>query len=374
MKKIYKNLPIALMLTVFFLSCDDFMDTHKQFIEGGEKIYAPKPDSISFLSGINRVSFQSWIYKSPNVKSVDVFWNGGLDSLIVPVTPSTGLDSVEVLLPLPVEKSYTFSVRHTDTYGHHSLAVTGFSTSYGDVYRSALRNRIVRDIAISGANANISWFTAEENLVRSEVRYTNASDDVVTVNVLPNQSSTVCPSPKANVPFEHRSLFLPEPTAIDTFYMEWEQVYPLAIFDKTTWSVISCSDEQVDDGGGKGSLIDGIIASNNYWHSQWRAPAAPLPHWAIIDMASPRKINRIETYRRPGVTQTRSVQYFVSDDPDPNATSWVKIMEGTFATTGDLLTLNAPGNNIQGRYLKIFLPDSNSGANTNVSEINVYGR
>jgi hypothetical protein len=90
-------------------------------------------------------------------------------------------------------------------------------------------------------------------------------------------------------------------------------------------------------------------------------------------MVSPQKINRIETYRRPGNTNTKSVQYFVSNDPDPDAASWVKIMEGTFAT-GDLLTLNAPKNEIRGRYLKIYLPDSNNGQNTNVSEINVYGQ
>jgi hypothetical protein len=146
----------------------------------------------------------------------------------------------------------------------------------------------------------------------------------------------------------------------------------IALLNRSDWSVISCSDEQVGEGGGKDALIDGIIAANNYWQSQWSAPAASLPHWAIIDMVSPQRISRIETYRRPGNTSTKSVQYFVSNDPDPDATSWVKIMEGTFAS-GDLLTLNAPENNIQGRYLKIFLPDSNNQPYTAISEINVYG-
>jgi hypothetical protein len=371
MKKIYKNLLIALMLMVFFVSCEDFMDVHKQFIEGGEKIYAPKPDSMSFLSGINRVRFQSWIYKSPNVKSVDIFWNSGQDSLIIPVTPSAGLDSVEVMLPLPVEKSYTFSVRHTDTYGHHSLAVAGFSTSYGDVYRSALRNRIVRGDIIISTSSSISWFIAEENLVRTEVRYTDVNNDEKIIKVLPDESSTVCPSPKAHTTFEYRSLFLPEPTAIDTFYLDWEEIYSLTLFDKTAWSVISCSDEEPTDGGGKGVIIDGIIAANNYWQSKWSAPVAPPPHWAIIDMVSPQKINRIETYRRLNNTDTKFVQYFVSNDPDPDATSWVKIMEGSYVS-GNMLTLNDPENNISGRYLKIFLPLPNT--NTSISEINVYGR
>ncbi|MDR3245627.1 MAG: Ig-like domain-containing protein [Prevotellaceae bacterium] len=144
----------------------------------------------------------------------------------------------------------------------------------------------------------------------------------------------------------------------------------ITLLNDNDWSVISCSDEQPDDGGGKGVLIDGNLT--NYWHSQWKAPAAQLPHWAIIDMVSPYSVNKIETYRRSGNTNTKSVRYFVGNDPDPNAPSWVKIMEGTFAS-GNLLTLNAPENNIHARYLKIFLPDSNNGQNTSVAEIYVYG-
>jgi hypothetical protein len=203
------------------------------------------------------------------------------------------------------------------------------------------------------------------------VRYTDVNNDLVIIDALPNQSSTVCPSPKAHTTFEYRSLFLPEPTAVDTFYLDWEEIYSLIRYDKTAWSVISCSDEEAV-GGGVGAIIDGIISGNNYWHSQW-SPVMPLPHWAIIDMVSPRTINRIETYRLANNTYTKSVQYFVSDDPDPNASSWVKIMEGSFVT-GDMLTLNAPENNIQGRYLKILLPDSNSEPYTIIAEINVYGR
>jgi hypothetical protein len=52
----------------------------------------------------------------------------------------------------------------------------------------------------------------------------------------------------------------------------------------------------------------------------------------------------------------------------------VQITEGTFAASGNLLTLNTPENIIQGRYLMIFLPGSNvSQGYTSVSEIYVYG-
>jgi len=146
----------------------------------------------------------------------------------------------------------------------------------------------------------------------------------------------------------------------------------LVQLNKTGWSVIDCSEEQENDGGGKGAIIDGILSSSNYWRSRWSAPIGDLPQWVVIDMVSPQKINKIETYRR--FEHTKTVQYLVGDNPAPNAASWVKIMEGMFDEVNNLLTISAPENNIQGRYLKIFMPDSYADTHTNISEIYVYGK
>jgi hypothetical protein len=150
-------------------------------------------------------------------------------------------------------------------------------------------------------------------------------------------------------------------------------VLVVVLLNKPGWSVISYSDEQ--SGYGPGAIIDGILNANNYWHSRWSSPQGELPHWAIIDMVSPQKINKIETYRRLGIVNTKTVQYFVSDEPDPDASSWVKIMEGMFDESSDLLTVDALENNIQRRYLKIFMPDSyGTSPHTAISEIYVYSK
>jgi hypothetical protein len=65
------------------------------------------------------------------------------------------------------------------------------------------------------------------------------------------------------------------------------------------------------------------------------------------------------------------VWYYAGNDPDPAAASWTQIAEGTFAS-GDLMTLQATVS-ASGRYLKIYLPDSNSGANISIAEIDVFG-
>lgn len=51
MKRIYDNLLLLLLCLSGLCSCDDVMDTHKAFIQGGEIIYAPMPDTIFLLPG-----------------------------------------------------------------------------------------------------------------------------------------------------------------------------------------------------------------------------------------------------------------------------------------------------------------------------------
>ncbi|MDR1224593.1 MAG: discoidin domain-containing protein [Tannerella sp.] len=370
MNRLLKFITVIMTAGIFF-SCDGMMDTHRKYLEGGETVYAPKVDSLVFHNGKGRAQLWFWLLESPNVRSVDIFWNAYADSLIVPVTPSAGLDSLMVYVPLTEERSYTVYVRTTDIFGNHSLAEMGSATSYGAIYESTLANRGVKSAATAGTVTEIQWYGIADDYVCSEVRYTGVNGEARTVRALPNEASTLCPDAKAGSAYEHRSLYVPT-NSIDTFYMEW---MPITVtlapvkFNKSSWSVIDWSDEQADDGGGAVTLINDNLG--DFWHSHWQAPAAPLPHWAIIDMGASKEIVKIDTYRRRGNTNTKSVRYYVSDDPDPDAASWTKIAEGTFSS-GDLLTLQV-SESVTGRYLKIYLPDSNNGQNTSVAEIDVFG-
>lgn len=138
--------------------------------------------------------------------------------------------------------------------------------------------------------------------------------------------------------------------------------------DKTNWTVLSCSDEKISDGGGKGTLIDNNFDS--YWHSEW-GPDAPLPHWAIIDMGGEKEIFTFSTYRRKGSSDSKTVSYYIGDSPEADSPSWIKIAEGVFST-GDLLTMPTTVS-AKGRYLKIYLPDSNRAPFTSIAEIEAIG-
>ena len=259
MKKIQSSLLIIMALSVL-VSCEDFMDVHEEYIGGGEIIYSPKTDSIAFVAGRERIMFRFWLYNSPNVKSVNLYWNNDLDSLIVPVTPTTGLDSTDVILPDMPEKSYTFNVRTVDKYGHVSLTMTDFGTSYGEFFQSSLAHRRIRDVSITDKGGEISWFSAAEDLVGNEIRYETNEGAKAVVWMPASENSILCPGAKTSSTFEYRSLFIPEEQAIDTFAVEWtvyETPFPAIYqYDKSGWTVVGYSDQEVSDGGGVTSLLD----------------------------------------------------------------------------------------------------------------------
>jgi len=375
MKKLYNGL-LFFITFLTLASCEDFMDIHKEFIEGGEVIYAPKPDSVSFIAGKGRILFRCWMYNSPNVKSIDIFWNDGKDSLIIPVKLNAGIDSLESVLTNMPEKSYTFDIKTTDNFGHSSLSTVDFGSSYGETYNSTLTNRRIKKIELSDKGGVVEWFSAAEGLVANEVRYLKNDGTQAVVSMPAGDYSVSCPDAKAGSSLEFRSSFIPENESIDTFYTAWTthpDLFPSTyLYDRSNWSVLECSDETASDGGGMATLIDDDLGS--YWHSNWEGENTPLPHWAIIDMESAKRICQLNVYRRPGNTDANTVQIFVSDSNDANDSSWVKIGEGVF-TDGDSMQINVPSsvNTEKGRYLKIYLPDSNRDPFTSIAEIYVYG-
>jgi hypothetical protein len=140
---------------------------------------------------------------------------------------------------------------------------------------------------------------------------------------------------------------------------------------KAGWTVEVVSDESWE-GGGKDRMIDGDHDLGGFWHSQY-GPNMPLPHWAVIDMKEPVEVARIATQRRHN-GDTKTLQYFVGDSPDVNASTWVKVVEGMYAsiTAEHTLTLDA-AEPLTGRYLKLVLPDSYRDVFTAICEIDVWG-
>jgi hypothetical protein len=380
MKKIFSTLLTGVVLAGL-LSCESMMDIHRDYVEDGEIVYMPKPESVEFLAGKGRIVLRIVLYNSPNVKSVDVYWNNGIDSLIYPVTPSTGMDTIEINIPNLEEQSYTFTVWTTDAYRNRSLPITGFSNSYGELFQSSLINQPVWRISLTEEGGEITWAAIVDNLVSAQVRYFDKDDEEQTVISTPTDASTVlCANVKASSKFKYRSLFLPEENAIDTFYVDWtehETPFPeMLLLNKSQFSVLAVSDETASDGGGMHMIIDDNL--NTYWHSKWSGGNAPFPHWVVIDLGKPRNIRRIEIYRRmySQFSDTKTVQFAVGDTPVWNDPAWKDIGQVVFSNivgeNQEILDI-PPSVDTDGRYMRLWLPDNN-GRQTYVaiSEIYIY--
>lgn len=376
MKRIY-SLAILAASILSFTSCEDFMDMHEEYIEGGEIIYAPKPDSVSFIAGKGRVLFNCRTYNAPNVRSIDVYWNDGLDSLIIPVELKTGYDSISVILDNLEEKSYTFNIQTTDNFGHKSLFMTDFGTSYGDTYQATLNDRLIESLSLSDQEGTIKWYYAPQYLVRSEVRYVKKDGSQAIAKVPSTDDLVLLPDVKSGSTFEYRSLYIPEAAAIDTFataWKEYETPFPTEYkYDRSLWKVLSVSDVSTSEGGGMDALIDDDLRT--YWQSAYEGGDAPLPHWAVIDMQTPKKISKVELYRRTGNKDTKSIELYVSEHPEAETADWIKIGTAVF-DEGDSSSITLPETigAGKGRYLKLLLPDSNREPYTSVAEVYVYGK
>jgi hypothetical protein len=369
MKFLYKTCIIAACIIFCLASCDTMNDMHIGYLEKGEKIYAAKVDSVSPKSGDNNSIEMEVFIRTQRVDRIRIYWNVRRDSADFNIGNVAGVFKFRI--ENLQEREYLFEVISFDRFGNKSLPFEVSGRIYGESYRSLLQNRSILSIfTLEGGSTTVNWGSVPENSLYSELAYTDSDGNKQILRIPPAETST--PLTNWRSIEGSRTAYLPDVNAVDTFYTDWGVVdnsLYLYKFSKEGWTVISWSDEQADDGGGAVVLINNNL--NDFWHSQWRAPAAQLPHWAIIDMGVPKKIAEINTYRRKSNTNTKSVWYYVGDDPDPEAASWTKIAEGTFAS-GDLLTLQTSVS-VAGRYLKIYLPDSNNGQNTSVAEIDVFG-
>jgi hypothetical protein len=199
------------------------MSFHEKYIEGGEKVYAPKVDSVLILPGHDRILLKCWLKNSSGVQTVTVSWNGEQGSIVLPVTPQAGLDSIETFLPDLLEGAYSFVLFNTDVNGNQSLKVSASGESYGNAYQNSLINRKVKNATISGGARIINWLSAQSDLVGTEIRYTTNEEETETLFLPASASSITCPDAKAQSTFTYRSLYLPVENCIDTFYVAWEE-------------------------------------------------------------------------------------------------------------------------------------------------------
>ncbi|MDR1129898.1 MAG: hypothetical protein LBK96_02830 [Prevotellaceae bacterium] len=383
--KIYKKLALIVISLFMLSSCSDMMDLHQEYIKDGETVYMPKPYQVQFLAGKERIYFECLLRNATNVTSVDISWNRGDSSQIIPVTPGAGYYWVSAWIPNMGEQSYTFEVQTSDAYGQHSLKTSGFANSYGELFQESLVNRPYRSFALTDRNREVSvelsWIAAAERLVWSEIRYDGDDGDMQTIRVLPSETATVCEKAMVNSVFEYRSAFLPEPEAVDTFYTDWQRIIPDPNYTLSMdgWTATASSYD-----GSAGAQIykwgtPDVIFLNGFeyvWHTRYTGSTAQLPHWIEIDMQNLKSLTRLEVTRH---TDTKTLHVIASETQisDKNALGNMT-PAATLEYPGPAATTNITRScdfetPLSARYIYFYMPDTHRNPYVSIQFMKVFG-
>jgi hypothetical protein len=221
-----KSINIIFLLSL--LAACSKMDQYKsKYMQGGAITYAGRMDSVKIFSGKKRVKLTGLFTSDPNIIKYRVFWNSRQDSVEVAVTRTSGVDTARLIIPNLAEGVQSFEIRTYDKSGNSSVPEYMSASVYGDLYQSSLVNRGVADASYqSNASALITWadVNSTAGVQTMEITYTDTTGtthDTTVASVLTNQTTSL-PAFKLETLFSFRTAYLPNPTAIDTFYVAFQ--------------------------------------------------------------------------------------------------------------------------------------------------------
>jgi len=252
------KISILLLVVVFVSSCNDMNDSINKFMKDGERLYMGVPDSVKTFAGKNRF-LVLFILNDTRVDTLALYWNQKADSCLIPIT-SHSLDSVyKVVIGADAfpEGNAVLQFVSKSKGKYKSMTVEKSVNVYGNRYQAKLVSRYFNNAA-----SNKYLKSPEDALVLSFGSATNSSDVGVKVRyfskIFGAEKDTLISSlsinkalaaakninssalygyikipyvdyDKITKPVTYKTMYLPEPTAIDTFYTKSDTIKTIII-------------------------------------------------------------------------------------------------------------------------------------------------
>lgn len=372
----YKYLFYSLGIVIIagFWSACEYTSPHEEFIEGGSIIYPGTPDSVFVYPGKNRIQLSFPLPYDPSVSKVRVYWHNGRDSVEVPVDISGSEDTVDIMLTDMEEGSYTFDIFTYDNEGNISINVAAIGEVYGDNYINSLLPRLINEALFADDVLTIQWDNAGGSVIGTEVSYMSSSGGTQDLLIPVEEDSTGITDYnfEANDSLRYRTLYLPDSTAIDTFYTAVETVRvlgPRVALSKEGWTATASSyDERHGTDRAPGSAIDndpGTIWVNSI------DPQTDFPHSITIDMGTVEEgIDGLSFIVQDRNETPRTIEISVSSDE----VNWTGL--GTFPLESTATTQYIDFMESQDlRYVEVVAVEPHgSTPNVVIGEIGIYRR
>lgn len=211
---------------VICCACSKENGTYYDFIRNGAAIYTGKADSVKVFGGNGRVMVQWLLTSDQNIRYCKVFWNFGGDSLSVPVVKSEKTDTIRTVIDNLAEGTYNFTVYTYDSAGNHSVPNQAIGNSYGSIFVSTIMNKPFRTAKPNATKDTLTviWVGRDAKCLGTEWMFTGKKDAQLHHYFAPQADTTRIGGIDTDSPASYRSLFVPEPNAIDTFYTDYKSL------------------------------------------------------------------------------------------------------------------------------------------------------
>jgi hypothetical protein len=220
----------ALMITALASlgACKKMDSTYKAILESGTRTYPGKADSVKSYPGSDRLKLSFLLTSDPKIVRSVIYWNSGRDSVTIPITRTANVDTITRTLTKAangiVEGTYIFSIYTYDKSGNKSIQVDKQANVYGAKYQASLLTRPIQTTVRTTNTLVIDWYNAGDGFAGVELTYTNTASLTKIIIIPATQTETTITDFKPNTTFRYRTIYMPEPLAIDQFYTDYTDV------------------------------------------------------------------------------------------------------------------------------------------------------
>jgi len=225
MKTIYKYSWIGMICCMaVWIACTRQATDYRSFLNGQEITYPGKIINPNVATGNLRLLLTWMPSPDPSITKYVVYWNNYADSTIVTATSHSPSDTVKCLITNLAEYSYTFFIYSYDNKGNRSVLTELDNAKVdGPIYQSGLHNRPLDPAKPAIVNPDSSatlYFLAPYDTINitTRIRWVRMAGDTVTNYLPPASDSIVVPLFKRGTKVLVQSSFLPNRSAIDSFY------------------------------------------------------------------------------------------------------------------------------------------------------------
>lgn len=214
MKKQIISLALIALAAVACTKSDDY----KKYQVSGEIPYPGVMDSVKILAGKNRVLLTGLFTSDPKITKYRIFWNNRQDSLEVAVERKGFVDTARTFINNLAEGAISVEVRTYDAAGNKSIPIFAVGNAYGTQYESGVSNRSASATTVTKGGLKITWTPVSPGSPFTRLTYTATDGTVKTMRVPGKDETTLVPDYQYDTKMLVQTAYLPEATAIDTFY------------------------------------------------------------------------------------------------------------------------------------------------------------